>query len=56
MNRAHPADLRDAMMMAQSFVKAGILFVPIPVMNAEDAQRLGLMAGERLDKLEKSKP
>lgn len=52
MTRAHPADLRDAIMMAQSFVKAGVLFVPIPVLDADDAQRLGVMALERIEKME----
>ncbi|WP_110947071.1 DUF1382 family protein [Pseudomonas bohemica] len=53
MNRANPSDLRDALMMAQSFIKAGILFVPMPVLSAEDAQHLGAMANERLDQLER---
>ncbi|HEY0287053.1 MAG TPA: DUF1382 family protein [Pseudomonas sp.] len=53
MNRANPSDLRDASMMAQSFIKAGILFVPMPVLSAEDAQHLGAMANKRLDQLER---
>ncbi len=53
MNRAHPADLRDALMMAQSMIKAGILFIPMPVLSAEDAQHLGAMANKRLDRLER---
>ncbi|MGV8921621.1 MAG: hypothetical protein ACOH2R_28280 [Pseudomonas sp.] len=51
MNRAHPSDLRDAMEAAQSMVKAGVLFVPVPVLSADDAQRIGQMASDRLDQI-----
>ena len=36
MNRASPADLRKAIDAANVYVKAGILFVPIPVLNKDD--------------------
>ena len=36
MNRAHPADLRKAIEAANVYVRAGILFVPMPVLNADD--------------------
>ncbi|MBD1554271.1 DUF1382 family protein [Pseudomonas typographi] len=52
MNRANPSDLRDALMMAQSMIKAGILFVPIPILSAEDAQHLGALAHKRLHQIE----
>lgn len=36
MERANPADLRKAIEAANTYVKAGILFVPIPVLNKDD--------------------
>ena len=36
MNRAHPADLRIAIAVANSYVKTGILFVPMPVFSKEE--------------------
>ena len=36
MNRANPADLRKAIEMANVYVKAGVMFVPIPVLNEAD--------------------
>jgi len=36
MNRANPVDLRKAIEAANIYVKAGILFVPMPVLSKED--------------------
>lgn len=36
MNRASPVDLRNALEIAENLVKAGIDFVPVPVLSDED--------------------
>lgn len=54
MNRASPTDLRKAIEAAQTMLKAGLLFVPMPALSDKDhAQlvkqcdsRLGLLAQE----------
>lgn len=51
MNRAHPKDLRVALEMANSMVKAGILFVPMPVLDQADHKALGLQSAERLEQI-----
>lgn len=38
--RANPAELRKALEMAQTMAKAGIMFVPMPVVNANDLKNL----------------
>lgn len=49
--RASPADLRKALEIANTLAKAGLLFIPMPVLSAEDASGLQRQAFERLDKL-----
>lgn len=51
MNRASPVDLRRAAEMAQRFVKAGILFVPMPVLGQADHDALVAQSAERLDRM-----
>lgn len=51
MNRANPADLRRAADMAQRFVKAGILFVPMPALDQADHDALVAQSAERLEKM-----
>ena len=38
--RANPAELRKALEIAQSLAKAGIMFVPMPVLNSYDLKNL----------------
>lgn len=38
--RANPAELRKALEIAQTLAKAGIMFVPMPVVNADDLKNL----------------
>ncbi|PMQ10339.1 hypothetical protein PseAD21_16985 [Pseudomonas sp. AD21] len=52
MNRANPKDLRNALVTANAFVKAGILFVAVPITDQADYADLLNQAGERLEKLE----
>jgi hypothetical protein len=40
MNRASPSELRKSLEAAQAMVKAGILFVPMPVLNEMDHAEL----------------
>jgi len=51
MNRANPAELRKAIEAAQAFVKAGILFVPMPVIDQDDLVALQVQLLARLDKI-----
>ena len=51
MNRANPKDLRNALELANTMAKAGILFVPMPVLHAEDHKALGMQSAERLEKI-----
>jgi len=38
--RANPADLRKAMDVATNFMKAGILFVPVPVFTLTEYEKM----------------
>lgn len=51
MNRASPVELRKAIQTAEAFAKAGILFVPIPVMDEKDHADLKLKLHARMDKM-----
>jgi hypothetical protein len=51
MNRASPKDLRNALEVANSMVKAGILFVPMPVLDQADFAALGRQSAERLEQM-----
>lgn len=51
MNRASPADLRKQIEAANLYTKAGILFVPMPVLNSDDYQALIQQADQRLGQL-----
>lgn len=52
MNRASPKDLRAMSIMANTFVTHGILFVPVPVSDAEDFARLKAQAWKKLEDME----
>lgn len=51
MNRASPVDLRKAIEVANAYTKAGILFVPMPVLNEADLHVLARQASERLEQI-----
>lgn len=51
MNKASPLDLRKAIEVANIYVKAGILFVPMPVLSEEDHAARVKEADARLDLL-----
>ena len=53
MNRASPVDLRIALEMAHGLAKAGVVFVPVPVLSNEDKAILVRDAYMRLDQIEK---
>lgn len=38
--RANPADLRKCLEAADTMIKAGLQFVPMPVLDAEDRRKL----------------
>lgn len=51
MNQASPIDMRRALEMVAALRSAGILFVPIPVADAEEAARRVEEAQERLEQI-----
>lgn len=51
MNRASPIDLRKALEMVSAFTKAGILFVPMPVLNEVDHANLVAQTTDRLEQI-----
>lgn len=53
MKRADPADLRKAKYLVEEFVRAGIDFVPIPVVDQDDKNELAMDLQRRLEQLEK---
>lgn len=53
MNRANPADLRKAKYLVEEFVRAGIDFVPIPVIDQDDKNELAMDLQRRLEQIEK---
>lgn len=52
MNRASPVDLRNALEIAENLVKAGIDFVPVPVLSHEDKAILVRDVKMRLSQIE----
>jgi len=53
MNRASPVDLRLALEMAHSLAKAGVVFVPVPVLSDEDKAILVRDVQTRITQIEK---
>ena len=53
MNRARPADLRKALEITNALMKAGIDFVPIPVIDQDDKNELAMDLQRRLEQIEK---
>lgn len=51
MNRASPVDLRKAIEVANAYTKAGILFVPMPVLNEADHHDLVQQASQRIEQI-----
>ena len=51
MKRASPVELRHAIESATVLVRAGVLFVAMPVLSREDAETLITQSLDRLDKL-----
>lgn len=49
MNRASPVDLRKAIDAANVYLKTGLLFVPMPVLNDADYQTLAAESQRRLE-------
>lgn len=51
MNKASPIDMRKALEMVSALRSAGILFVPMPVVDAEEAARRVEEAEARLEQM-----
>lgn len=50
--RANVKDLRAALVLAQTFAKHGVLFVPMPVATAEEHAELSAKVWKKLDDME----
>ena len=53
MKRANAVDLRKARYLVDEFVRAGIDFVPIPVIDQDDKNELAMDLQRRLEQIEK---
>ena len=53
MKRADVVDLRKAKYLVEEFVRAGIDFVPIPVIDQDDKNEPAMDLQRRLEKIEK---
>lgn len=53
MKRANAVDLRKAKYRVEEFVRAGIDFVPIPVIDQDDKNELAMDLQRRLEQIEK---
>lgn len=51
LKRASPSELRNALMIVNELVKAGIMFVPVPVLDDADKSDLAAMLDSRIDKM-----
>ena len=49
MNRSSPSELRKSLVAAQAMVQAGILFVPMPVLNEKDHADLANQMQDRIE-------
>ena len=52
MNRATPKELREAMVIADAFVKSGVGFVPMPALSDSDYKDLAAISIARLNAIE----
>ena len=52
MNRASSVDIRKAILVANEFVKAGIDFVPVPVLSDDDKPIMVREVQKRLSQIE----
>lgn len=51
MIKASPVDIRRSLEIVDSMEKAGINFVPIPIMNDRDHESLNRILNRRLDRM-----
>lgn len=51
MNRASPVELRKALETANTFVKAGIRFICVPVFDDKDHDELLSLVHQRMEKM-----
>lgn len=49
MNRARPADLRQALVAAHAMAENGVLFVPVPVRSREEWMELAQQSAKKMD-------
>ena len=53
MNKASPIETRRSLEAANAYAKAGIPFVPVPVLDFKQKAEAGVLATQRLEQLEK---
>lgn len=53
MEKATPVEMRKCLVAVEAFKKAGIKFVPMPVLDDDDQDALADQMKERLEKIER---
>lgn len=53
MNRASPVETRRSLELANAYAKAGIPFVPVPVLSDQQQAEAVALVAERIEQLEK---
>ena len=51
MNRATPTDIRKGLEMAKTLAEAGMRFIPMPVFDDDDQEKLVLHMQNRIEKV-----
>lgn len=51
MQKASPVDMRKALEVVEVYLKAGLLFVAMPVLDAADHESLKLQSQHRLEQI-----
>lgn len=51
--RASPVELRKALELAQKLAQAGVLFVPVPVLDQQDKAQMAALLHNQMDRFEK---
>lgn len=53
MHRASPVEIRKSLEIVELLKKAGIAFIPIPILNEEDKNKLVCILQSRLETIER---
>jgi len=54
LERASPAEIRKALEVARELAQAGILFVPVPVLDQQDKAQMGALLQNQMARFEEA--